>query len=178
MHTSDDNIRRFNVWQLTCFGVLTAPLAMGGLAMAMYLPTYYAVDMGLGLGLVGAIFVLGRLLDIFTDPLIGHWSDETHSRYGPRKPWMVAGVLGFSIAVYLFLAPPDAVGPAYLLLASGLYFYSIRYWTFLIHRSDWKCHLMSMNAPCWRGRKRYSRWSGPYSLQRCLSFLDIPSAKH
>ncbi len=90
--------------------------------MAMYLPTYYAVDMGLGLGLVGAIFVFGRLLDIVTDPLIGHWSDETRSRFGPRKPWMMAGVLGFSISVYLFLAPSGAIGPAYLALASCLYF--------------------------------------------------------
>ncbi|AMO72855.1 MFS transporter [Sphingorhabdus sp. M41] len=122
MSSSDDNVRIFNVWQLTCFGLLTTPLAMAGLAMAMYLPTFYAVDMGLGLGLVGAIFVLGRLLDIVTDPLIGHWSDETRSRFGPRKPWMIAGVLGFSVAVYLFLAPPDTIGPAYLILASGLYF--------------------------------------------------------
>jgi len=112
----------FNVWQLTCFGLLTTPLAMGGLAMAMYLPTYYAVDMGIGLGLVGGIFVFGRLLDIFTDPLIGHWSDGTKSRFGPRKPWMIVGILGFSISVYMFLAPPDSIGPLYLIIASGCYF--------------------------------------------------------
>ncbi|OAO02970.1 hypothetical protein A8B75_00085 [Sphingomonadales bacterium EhC05] len=112
----------FNVWQLTCFGLLTTPLAMGGLAMAMYLPTYYAVDMGIGLGLVGGIFVFGRLLDIVTDPLIGHWSDGTKSRFGPRKPWMIVGILGFSISVYMFLAPPDSIGPLYLIIASGFYF--------------------------------------------------------
>lgn len=122
MYKGDDSVRTFNAWQIICFGLLTTPLAMGGLAMAMYLPTYYAVDMGLGLGLVGAIFVFGRLFDIFTDPLIGHWSDETRSRFGPRKPWMIAGVFGFSLSAYLFLSPPDAIGPAYLMLASGLYF--------------------------------------------------------
>ena len=119
---SDIGGSNFNLWQLMCFGLLTTPLAMGGLAMAMYLPTYYAVDMGLGLGLVGAIFVFGRLFDIITDPLIGHWSDATRSRFGPRKPWMIAGVIGFSMAVYLFLSPPDAIGPAYLIIASGFYF--------------------------------------------------------
>ena len=122
MDKRDDSVRTFTAWQIICFGLLTTPLAMGGLAMAMYLPTYYAVDMGLGLGLVGAIFVFGRLLDIITDPLIGHWSDETRSRFGPRKPWMMAGVFGFSLSAYLFLSPPDAIGPAYLVLASGLYF--------------------------------------------------------
>lgn len=112
----------FNRWQLICFGMLTTPLAMGGLAMAMYLPTFYAVDMGLGLGLVGLVFVFGRLFDIVTDPLIGHWSDETRSRLGPRKPWMIAGVIGFGLSVYLFLVPPDNAGLVYLAVVSGCYF--------------------------------------------------------
>ncbi len=88
----------------------------------MYIPTFYAVDMGLGLGLVGAVFVAGRLFDVVTDPLIGHLSDETRSRIGARKPWMLVGVPGFSIAAWLLLAPPEGAGLLYLLIASGLYF--------------------------------------------------------
>lgn len=122
MDHQDQAKRSFTLFQLICFGVLTTPLAMGGLAMAMYLPTYYAVDLGLGLGIVGVIFVIGRLFDIVTDPLIGHWSDETQSRLGPRKPWMIVGVLGFIVSVYLFLRPPDDVGVLYLILVSGAYF--------------------------------------------------------
>lgn len=114
--------RTFSLWQLFSFGVLTTPLAMGGLAMVMYLPTFYAIDMGLGLGLVGAVFVAGRLFDILTDPLVGHWSDETRSRFGPRKPWMMAGVIGFSLSVCFFFSPPPGAGLGYLILTSGLYF--------------------------------------------------------
>lgn len=110
------------LWQLFSFGVLSTPLAMGGLAMVMYLPTFYAIDMGLGLGIVGMIFVIGRLLDIVTDPLIGHWSDETRSRFGPRKPWILMGVLGFSLSVWLFFVPPEGTGLTYLIITSSLYF--------------------------------------------------------
>lgn len=121
-YAKEPALRTFTFWQLISFGVLTTPLAMGGLAMVMYLPTFYAIDMGLGLGFVGTIFVAGRLLDIITDPLIGHWSDESRTRFGPRKPWMMAGVIGFSLSVWLFFVPPQGVGLTYLIITSSLYF--------------------------------------------------------
>ncbi|WP_262690542.1 MFS transporter [Kordiimonas aestuarii] len=113
---------RFTLWQLISYGFLTAPLAMGGFALVMFVPTFYAVDLGLGLGLVGGIFVAGRLFDVITDPVIGHMSDETCSRFGPRKPWMMVGVPGFALAVFLLLMPPEGAGLGYLLMASALYF--------------------------------------------------------
>lgn len=114
--------RTFSLWQLLCFGVLTTPLAMGGFAFVVFVPTYYAIDLGLGLGVVGAVIVAGRLFDVITDPLIGHLSDETRTRFGPRKPWIVAGVPAFSLAAWMLLAPPEDVGLWYLAVASGVYF--------------------------------------------------------
>ena len=80
---------RLGALQLASYGFLTMPLAMAGLALLTYLPTFFAIDMGLGLGLVGGLFAAGRLLDIVTDPLIGHLSDRTRGPHGPRRPWMV-----------------------------------------------------------------------------------------
>ena len=113
---------RLTAWQLVSYGLLTMPIAMAGLALLTYLPTFYAVDMGLGLGLVGAIFVAGRLFDIFTDPLIGHLSDSTRSRFGPRKPWMLAGLTGFLVTTWFLLVPPQGAGAAYLVLAGSAFF--------------------------------------------------------
>lgn len=119
---TDAEIERLNLWQLLCFGALSAPLAMAGLVVAIYVPTFYAVELGLGLGLVGFVFAAGRVLDVVTDPVIGYYSDQTRSRCGPRRPWMMAGVPCFCIATLALLAPPDGVGPLYLLVTSGLYF--------------------------------------------------------
>jgi GPH family glycoside/pentoside/hexuronide:cation symporter len=91
--------RTLTLWQLMCFGVLTMPLAMGGVAFALFIPTFYAVDVGLGLTAVGVIFAAGRLLDVFTDPAIGHLSDETRSRWGARRPWIILGAPLYCIAV-------------------------------------------------------------------------------
>lgn len=112
----------FSLWQLMCFGVLTTPLAMAGFAFVMFVPTFYAVDMGLGLGLVGMVFVFGRLFDVISDPIIGYLSDETRTRFGPRMPWMVIGAPGFCLVVWMLLAPPENVSLIYLTIVSILYF--------------------------------------------------------
>ncbi len=119
------DIPRLTAWQLTSYGLLTMPLAMAGLALLTYLPTFYAIDMGLGLGVVGAIFLGGRILDILTDPLIGNLSDRTRSRFGPRKPWMAAGIIGFCVALWFLLVPPGDIGPAYLIIVGAVFFISL-----------------------------------------------------
>jgi len=107
---------------LFAYGLLTMPLAMSGLVLLTYLPTFYAIDMGLGLAVVGAAAVLGRLLDVVTDPFIGYLSDQTRTRFGPRKPWMAAGVVGFCLAIWFLLNPPEGAGVLYLVLAGAGYF--------------------------------------------------------
>lgn len=109
-------------WQLMSFGLLTTPLAMAGFALVIYLPTYYAVEVGLGLSTVGAIFLFGRLLDVVTDPLVGHFSDRTRHRFGPRLPWMVVGVPGLAIALWFLLVPSEGAGLFYLLASSAAFF--------------------------------------------------------
>ncbi len=114
--------RVMTFWQVLCFGVLTTPLAMAGLALVMFIPTFYATEMGLGFTAVGAIFVAGRLFDVITDPLVGYLSDETHSRFGPRKPWILLGVPAFCISAWMLLSPPDDASLLYLAIACALYF--------------------------------------------------------
>ncbi|MFV1602506.1 MULTISPECIES: MFS transporter [unclassified Phaeobacter] len=101
-------------WQLFCFSVLSAPLAMVSFAIVSFAPTFYAIDMGLGLAVVGAVFMFGRLFDVFTDPLIGALSDRTFGARGPRVPWMLFSFPGVLLFAWLLLSPPDGVGPVYL----------------------------------------------------------------
>ncbi|WP_164727059.1 MFS transporter [Shimia sediminis] len=106
--------RIMNGWQLICFSVLSAPLAMVSFAVVSFVPTFYAIDMGLGLTAVGAIFMFGRFFDVFTDPLIGALSDRTRSKWGPRRPWMLFAFPGVLLFAWLLLSPAETVGPVYL----------------------------------------------------------------
>ncbi|WP_417683880.1 MFS transporter [Roseibium sp.] len=109
-------------WQLFCFGIMTTPIAMSGLALVMYIPTFYATQMGLGFTAVGLVVALGRLFDVVSDPLIGFMTDRTQSRFGPRKPWIVIGTPCFAGAVWLLLVPPETAGMPYLAFACFLFF--------------------------------------------------------
>ena len=63
--------------------------------------------------LAGVILGVGRLVEIFDDPLIGHWSDTFRSRWGRRAPFILVGTPIMSIAFVLIWLPPDA-GASYL----------------------------------------------------------------
>ncbi len=56
----------------------------------------------------GLILGAGRLVEIFDDPLIGHWSDTSRSRWGRRAPFILAATPVMSIAFVLLWLPPDA----------------------------------------------------------------------
>ncbi len=53
------------------------------------------LNLGLGMNpaLVGLVGTIPRLLDAFTDPLIGYTSDNTRTRYGRRRPFIFFGAL-------------------------------------------------------------------------------------
>lgn len=120
--TTPPNLAKLTHWQMVCLNALSLPIAMGSLVVVSFIPTFFAVEKGLGLSLVGAVFVIGRLLDVITDPLIGHFSDATESRFGPRIPWMVIGLPAYCLAVWMLLSLPQQIGIWYLAVASGLYF--------------------------------------------------------
>lgn len=57
--------------------------------------------------LAGAALAIPRLIDAVTDPLIGNLSDNTRSRWGRRRPYMVAGTVLSAILLPLFWMPPS-----------------------------------------------------------------------
>lgn len=116
--------QRLSHMQVLAFGSPMLPLAIGFSILIMFIPTYYGLTLGLGLGLVGVILAAGRIFDFVTDPLIGVLSDRTRSRFGARKPWICIGLCLFSLATCLLFLPSQNVNPIYLFLAACLYFLS------------------------------------------------------
>lgn len=92
------------------------PLAALGLPLVVYLPPHYSGTLGLPLGVVGFLFALVRLVDIPLDPLIGAAMDQTRSRMGQFRPWLLGGALVLMTGVWLlFLERPGvSAGKAFL----------------------------------------------------------------
>lgn len=100
--------------RLAAFSAIAVPVAAANLPIAVYLPPILARDFGLSLGVIGLIFLIGRLWDAVLDPLVGALSDRTRSRHGRRKPWIAAGGLVFGVFASLLFFPVAEVTPAYL----------------------------------------------------------------
>lgn len=83
------------------YGALGFALSVVGIPLFMYLPTYYASDIGVDITTVGIVLFVARALDMAIDPLIGHWSDQTKK----RKPFIIAGSLLLLIGYYLLIHP-------------------------------------------------------------------------
>ena len=90
---------------------------------AALLLLFYSQVLGLEARTVGLILLVALLLDAMIDPLVGYWSDKTHSKWGKRHPWMYSAILPMA-AAWVMLWHPPALSPgwlyAYLLLFAFL----------------------------------------------------------
>ncbi len=99
------------------------PIAALGLPLVVYLPPYYAGTLGLPLATVGFLFALVRIVDIPLDPLLGALMDNTRSRFGQFRPWMLAGALFLMAGAWLlFMAEPGVTPLATFMALFILYF--------------------------------------------------------
>lgn len=116
---------KLNVRQQFGLGFLSLPISLIIVSVLTFVPTYYALDLEVGLAATGFIFAFGRILDVITDPLIGHLSDQTSSPLGKRLPWMLAGGLILCPIVYGIMTP--SVGPSVVFLATivGVFFLAV-----------------------------------------------------
>lgn len=76
-------------WRLAAFASIAFPGAGLILPLAIFLPPFYTRTLGLGLAEVGLVFMLVRLFDIVTDPVMGLVGDRFDSRWGRRRHWLV-----------------------------------------------------------------------------------------
>ncbi len=83
------------------------PVAALGLPLVVYLPPHYAGTLGLPLATVGFIFAFVRIVDIPLDPLLGALMDNTRSRWGQFRPWILGGSMVMMLGAFLlFQAEP------------------------------------------------------------------------
>ncbi len=101
---------------LAAYAAPGLPLAMAMLPIYVLVPNFYAVDVGLGLGLTGAVLFAARLVDTFQDPWLGRLIDRVSGSGWSRL--LVAGAVGLALAMAALLIPPSDISP--VLLAAWL----------------------------------------------------------
>ena len=130
MKTSSDSRRRLPLHQLLAYCSLAIPISAVGMPVTTYLPPLYASQGGLGLATIGLIFMIARVWDVVSDPIVGILVDRFHWRHGRRKIWIAMSVPLLCVtAFYLFMPPRGEPASAGALLFQLLVLYTG--WTFL-----------------------------------------------
>ncbi|HHU43118.1 MAG: MFS transporter [Bacillota bacterium] len=85
---------------------------------------FYVIKLGLPMKSLSLILFIYTFIDAIDNPVYGILSDNTRTRFGRRKPWLVIGAPLFTLFFILFFAPPASLKQGGL-FAWALIFYII-----------------------------------------------------
>ncbi len=107
-------VGRLPAWRLGIFAAIAFPGAGLILPLAIFLPPFYTKTLGLGLAEVGLVFMLVRMFDIVTDPVMGLIGDRFDSRWGRRRHWLVIALPFMMLGVLMAFMPMGSPSIWYL----------------------------------------------------------------
>ncbi len=82
---------RVGFWEKLAFGVGTLPVFYAIAGVGSFAIPVYQMTLRVNPVLFGVALAIPRFLDAFFDTIMGRVSDNTHSRWGRRKPYIVCG---------------------------------------------------------------------------------------
>lgn len=96
------------------YGIPALPIAAFAVPIYIYIPPFYAQNLGISLAAIGTVLTLARIIDALSWPVIGILSDRIVTRWGRRKPWVAISAPFILIAAIMLCVPPPGAGSLYL----------------------------------------------------------------
>ncbi|MEM7410465.1 MAG: MFS transporter [Myxococcota bacterium] len=91
---------------LAAYGLASVPAQFSYVLMLIMYLKFAVDDLGASATAVGTIFLVAKLWDAVSDPLVGNLSDRTRSRLGRRKGWLYASGPLLALFGAMAWAPP------------------------------------------------------------------------
>lgn len=101
------------------YGIGDTGFSLTSTLIAVYFLLFLTDVVGLRPALAGLVMMIARQWDWINDPLIGHITDRTRSRWGRRRPFLLFGTLPFVAAFAMMWWRPPIEGQVALLVYYG-----------------------------------------------------------
>jgi GPH family glycoside/pentoside/hexuronide:cation symporter len=104
---SDGSLPPSQKWIWAIGGLTENFIGLGIIFLGMNI---YNLGLGISATLVGVVLAVPRLIDVIIDPLIGNISDNTRTRWGRRRPFILVGGVIAATFFVLQWSPPTGWG--------------------------------------------------------------------
>lgn len=119
--SASDRTARLPLLEKIGYGLGDAGFNFYWAIIGSYLSYFYTDIFGLSAAAAATMFLVTRIVDAATDPLMGAIADRTETRWGKFRPYLLFGALPLSGAAVLTLSTPDLAGGGKLAWAYGTY---------------------------------------------------------
>ncbi|TFG13070.1 MAG: MFS transporter [Promethearchaeota archaeon] len=72
--------------------------------------TFYFTIIGLPVLFISLGFMIWSVWNAFNDPILGYLSDRTHTKWGRRLPYIMAGLIPLAVVMFFVFSPPKTFG--------------------------------------------------------------------
>ena len=152
-----------------------AAYALPGLGMSLMispfpalLTSFYATHTAATTAGIATVMLFARIFNGVVDPFIGWASDATRGRFGPRKPWLLAGALLSVPAFWLVYMPGADAGSAHMALGMMALYLALS--AIEIPLKSWSAEISSDYAE----RSRIAAWLTLTLLVGGVLFMMLP----
>ncbi len=154
--------------QLLLYALPYFAVQMVFLPVTNFVPGHYSSDLGVPLAAVSVVMLASRFIDIFTDPLIGVFSDKTNNAFGRRKTWVAAGVPVLMAGAWLLFVPPPDANAFYLFCAISVAY--LGFTMVQIPYAAWGAEL----SEDYKGRSKIAGWREGIGIAGTLTAISSP----
>lgn len=154
--------------KLFFYSLTDLPVTMAMFPVLVFIPKFYTSEMAVPLVVAANIILLVRVFDVITDPLMGYISDRTNTRWGRRRPWILAATPILMLGIYMLFLPPAGAGAMHMAVWMALL--SVGTTMMIIPYYAWAAEL----SPDYNERSRITGWRSMMGVVGSLSAQLMP----
>lgn len=111
MRPSGRSVGEVPTWRYS-IGLLGLAIPINTIRISTLL--FYVDILGLDVRAYGTVMVVYAVVDAIDNPVLGHLSDRTRTRWGRRRPWLVVGAITLTAGLVGFFSAPSTLEGAAL----------------------------------------------------------------